>query len=155
MLGRMPQRPSATVHDPLERIANRRVIVATTVAVAIGAFIGSALGATPSKLPGIALESSLLMHVERSLIVASAVASVLIIVLRGWAGYFPAKLSASGAEYGERSAVTEGVWNEHEILDALADMDAKHLALARSLSEDLERLRCRAAIDGTTDGGDG
>jgi hypothetical protein len=40
-----------------------------------------------------------LLHVERALVLGAAMAGTLIFLVRGWAGYFPSKITTSGAEY--------------------------------------------------------
>jgi hypothetical protein len=126
--------------DPLERLGSRRAIVVATVALAAVAFVGSAVSAMPVALPGIALGSSALLHVERSLMVGAAVAGALIFLLRGWQGYFPSKLSTSGAEYAARSVVSEAAQNEDDIGEVLAGVESGRRALADSLREDIRTL---------------
>jgi hypothetical protein len=125
--------------DPLERLGSRRLIVITTAVVAVGAFLGSATSDVPSALPGIALRSPVLLHVERSLLVGAAVAGALIFLLRGWEGYFPLKLSTSGAEY----AASREAQNEDDIGEGLVQMEKEHLALAASLLEAVQVLEHR------------
>jgi hypothetical protein len=74
------------------------------------------------------------------------VAVTLIFLMRGWEGYFPLKLSASGAEYMTRSAASDTVRNEDEIGALLARMERDGVALASSLREDIRVLEQR--IDG-------
>jgi hypothetical protein len=55
--------------DPLETPGRRRAVVVAAGALVIGAFIGSVSSDEPTVLPGIALGSSFLLHVERALAV--------------------------------------------------------------------------------------
>ncbi len=116
-----------------------------------GAFLGSVSGDVPSALPGIALGSHLLLHVERALAVGAMAATALIFLMRGWEGYFPLKLSTSGAEYMTRSAASDTVRNEDEMGAMLARMERDGVALASSLREDIRELEQR--IDGLGVGG--
>lgn len=78
--------------------------------------------------------------------VGSAVAGVLIFLLRGWEGYFPSKLSTSGAEYVGRSTVSDAAQNEDDISETLARMGRERLALASSLREDIRTLERRVDL---------
>jgi hypothetical protein len=129
--------------DPLERLGSRRVIVVAAVGLAAVAFIGSAASEVPVTLPGVALGSSGLLHLERSLIVGAAVAGALIFLLRGWQGYFPSKLSTNGAEYGVLSVASDAVRNEDDISEALARVERGRHALTDSLREDIRTLERR------------
>jgi hypothetical protein len=62
--------------------------------------------------------------------------AALIFVLRGWAGYFPSKLSTSGAEYGERSSVAD----LSELSAAVADLRSSYMGTAQATREVLEHV---------------
>lgn len=132
----MDLRPSYADRDPLERPRVARLVV-------LAALLGSALALLGLEsrfhqgLPGVALGSPFLLQVERILVVGAAVSGLLIFAIRGWAGYFPSKLSATGAEYAARAAVVDSVRNEDEIAELLAGLDADRTALAHLLLGDI------------------
>ncbi len=132
--------------DPLEQSVRRRAIVVATAVLAAVTFVSSVSGDGPTALPGIALGSHLLLHVERALAVGAMAAVTLIFLMRGWEGYFPLRLSTSGAEYMTRSAASDTVRNEDEMGAILARMERDGAALAGSLREDIRVLEQR--IDG-------
>jgi hypothetical protein len=85
--------------DPLERRFVGKAIVLAVLLVAIVAFVFSARRPDPVHLPGVALDSPFLLDMERAAVVAALVAGATVFSIRGWAGYFPSKLSTTGAEY--------------------------------------------------------
>ncbi len=128
--------------DPLEQPVRRRAIVVATAVLATSAFVGSVSGDDPAALPSIALGWHLLLHAERALAVGAVVAVALIFLIRGWEGYFPLKLSASGAEYGMRAA-GDAAHNEDDISAGLARIRRDRLMLAASLREDIRTMEQR------------
>jgi hypothetical protein len=102
----------------------------------------SAAGGVPAALPGIALGSPALLHVERALLVGASVAAGGIFVIRGWAGYFPSKLSTNGAEYGDWTRVDDVSGSSEDVREEVADLWAHQLAIARMMQavrDDLAR----------------
>lgn len=123
--------------DPLERIWHGRAVVLVIASAVFVSMVASAAGGTPSELPGIALGSPALLHLERALLVGAAIAGSSIFLTRGWAGYFPSKLSTAGAEY---AALTTAE-NAGELAAALAEVKIEHLAMAESFNHDINRVR--------------
>jgi RNA polymerase sigma factor (sigma-70 family) len=58
----------------------------------VGAIVASIASGTPSKLPGIALGWSVLLHIERAAAIASAVAVAAVVILQFWRGQLPTSL---------------------------------------------------------------
>jgi hypothetical protein len=79
-------------------------IVLVVVAAAVG--VGIALP-VPSSLPSVALGSSELLRIERSLAFLYALLLVLVPLVRGLEGQLPIELSTSGARWQETTAVSE------------------------------------------------
>jgi hypothetical protein len=127
---------SAHRDDPLERAWHRRLVVLATALVVLVGLVSSAVSGSPSTLPGIALGSPALLHLERSLVAGAATAGALIFILRGWAGYFPSKLSTSGAEYGERPSLAD----LSELSAAVADLRSSYMDTAQATREVLEHV---------------
>jgi hypothetical protein len=88
--------------DPLRRRGLGRFVILATLLVAGVAFFLGAGRPDPNRLPGIALDSPFLLDLERAAVVSAVISGFMIFAIRGWDGYFPSKLSTSGAEYGER-----------------------------------------------------
>lgn len=65
----------------------------------IGAFVLSVVSGRPATLPGVAMDSALLLHVMRAAVAAALVTAVAVVVLRLWQGELPTKLSTTGAEW--------------------------------------------------------
>lgn len=128
--------------DPLERPVRRHTIVVATGVLITVAFVGSVSGDAPPALPGIALGSHLLLHIERALAVGAMVAATLIFLVRGWDGYFPLKVSTGGAEYGMRTA-GDAAHNEDDISAGLARVRRDRLRLAVSLRDDMGAMERR------------
>jgi RNA polymerase sigma factor (sigma-70 family) len=65
----------------------------------IAAFVLSVRSGEPARLPGVAMESALLLHAMRAAVAAALVSAVAVVVLRLWQGELPTKLSTTGAEW--------------------------------------------------------
>jgi hypothetical protein len=132
--------------DPLERGRRGRVVVIASAVVGWLAFASSVAGGAPSDLPGVALGSAALLHVERAFVVSAAVACAAVFAVRGWAGYFPLTLSTTGAEYAPRAALEDVAANDEEAVNGIDELRAAHMALARSMGADIRALE--RAVDG-------
>jgi hypothetical protein len=117
--------------DPLERVWRGRAVVLVAGLTVLLVLAVSASGGTPKTLPGIALGSPALLHIERALLVGASIAGCFIFLIRGWAGYFPSKLSTGGAEYPHRP-VDEVVESGDAIYDEIDGLKKVHKALAGS-----------------------
>ena len=126
--------------DPLEqRYVARAIVLIALVATGLGSWLGID-GKFHDGLPGIALGSPFLIHVERALVVGAGIAAILMFAVRGWAGYFPAKISTSGAEYFRRPALDEIVESEVAAHDEILRLEAIQERLARSTRLRLDGL---------------
>jgi hypothetical protein len=140
--------------DPLEQRFVGKSIVLAVLLVVVVAFVFSARRPDPVPLPGVALDSPFLLDMERAAVVAAFVVGATVFLIRGWVGYFPSKLSTTGAEYeswrgvDETSGGGDGVRGEvaalwahqvdfarmaYEVLDeVVADIDALHDRIPQS-----------------------
>jgi len=122
-------------------VKGRQVIgplVALLVAVAVGVGIGLPV---PRELPGVALGSTELLRVERSLAFFYAFLLVLVPLARGLQGQLPIELSTRGARWQESTAASEGAISA---LDSRVDASSHELDRVNSellaLGERLARL---------------
>ena len=132
--------------DPLERRGLARAVVlvaltATSITLALGP---SSEIAHP--LPGVALGSPLVLQLERALIVGAGVAALLVFAARGWAGYFPSKISTAGAEYLEPPDVHHVVQSGNAIYDEFERLNFVHHELAESTRVRLDEIERRMGI---------
>lgn len=65
----------------------------------------SALAGTPARLPGVALSSSALFHLERTVAFVAGYVSLIVIVVRAWSGHLPVELSTQGFKYADDTDV--------------------------------------------------
>lgn len=137
----MEARAQAEGTDPLESAWYGRSVVLVIAGAVFVSLALSAASGTPPELPGIALGSPALLHLERALVVGAAIAGSSIFLIRGWVGYFPSKLSTTGAEYANRSTVerVEGV--SHVAASAIEDLRIDQLAINRTMFGTLNDLK--------------
>jgi hypothetical protein len=122
--------------DPLRAPLGRRLVVIVALFTLGVAFVLSSQRDDPRRLPGVALDSPLLLDLERAAVIGAIAAGVLIFAIRGWHGYFPSKLSTSGAEYGDWSS-TADLAEVNATVVALAN---EYVASAHATRETLERV---------------
>jgi hypothetical protein len=137
----MEARPQAHGTDPLEGVWHGRFVVLLTAGAVLVSLVVSAAGGTPPELPGIALDSPALLHLERALVVGAVIAGSSIFLIRGWAGYFPSKLSTTGAEYANWSTVerVEGV--SQVATSAVEALRGDQLAINRTMFGKLNEVQ--------------
>jgi hypothetical protein len=126
--------------DPLERVWRGRAVVLVAGLTVILVLVVSATGGVPSDLPGVALGSPALLHIERALLVGASIAGF-IFLIRGWAGYFPSKLSTTGAEYARPATVASISDGTQLAMGAIEDLRADQLAINRSMFSKLDEVR--------------
>lgn len=68
---------------------------------------GTLVGGTPTRLPGIALGSPVLLHVERVIALFAALFLALVVLVRAFQGRLPTELSGRGVKYSERETTEE------------------------------------------------
>jgi hypothetical protein len=129
--------------DPLERVWRGRAVVLVAGLTVLLVLAVSAAGGTPKTLPGIALGSPALLHLERALVVGAAMAGSFIFLIRGWAGYFPSKLSTTGAEYATWSSTEKTLKIGDEAIDMLAETKLERVAMVKSVGEDIRALELK------------
>lgn len=106
-------------HDPLAHRLTSRLIVLATLVVTCAAFVGSATSTDPDEIPSVALGSRLLLDVERAVLSAALVSGCLVFLIRGWGGYFPTRLSTTGAEYSAVSQIAQSGRDAAEVVQTL------------------------------------
>lgn len=125
--------------DPLEERFVGKAIVLGLLLIIVAAFEISTRQADPARLPGVALGSPFLLDMERALVAAALVVSAAVFLIRGWAGYFPSKLSTTGAEYREWPSVSNVSVGSEDLRMEVADLRAHQLAVS---------VATQAALDG-------
>jgi len=126
--------------DPLERRFVGKAIVLAVLLVVVVAFAFSTRRADPVDLPGVALDSPFLLDMERAAVVAALVAGATVFSIRGWAGYFPSKLSTTGAEYEGWRGVDESSGSDEELRREVAALRAHQVDFARMTYEVLDEV---------------
>jgi len=129
--------------DPLERRFVGKVIVLGVLIVVAIAFVFSTQRADPAHLPGVALDSPLLLDMERAAVVAALVVGAAVFLIRGWVGYFPSKLSTTGAEYETRWSAERTAENDDAAIDVLAEIKLERVAMAKSIDDDIRALKLK------------
>jgi hypothetical protein len=79
---------------------------------------------------------------ERAVVVGALVAAALIFLLRGWSGYYPSKLSTTGAEYPDRTA-EHVARSAREAVSAVEDHKDERRRLDDELATRLDALEAR------------
>jgi hypothetical protein len=91
-------------------------------------------------LPAVALDSRLVLALERTAIVGGLVAATGIFILRGWSGYFPSKVSTTGAEYAECSVLSEFARGDAATATAIVELRQRQRRFNTYLDEVASRL---------------
>jgi hypothetical protein len=89
----------AEPRDPLRRPWVARLVTGLILAAAAVALALSLVAGAPRSLPGAALSSPALLHLERTAVATVAVVLLALFAVRAMAGYFPHKLSTTSAEW--------------------------------------------------------
>jgi hypothetical protein len=66
-----------------------------------------------------------------------------VFLIRGWVGYFPSKLSTTGAEYETRWSAERTAENDDAAIDVLAEIKLERVAMAKSIDDDIRALELR------------
>jgi hypothetical protein len=97
------------------------------VLLLLTAFAGSLIEGAPAHLPGVALGSSVLLHVERAAALLAVVVAILSVPAQAARGRLPTQLSTAGLAYD--ADVTEAVESAVEHLQV--QVDSLHASLDR------------------------
>jgi hypothetical protein len=87
----------------------------------------------PCVLPAVALGSSLLLVLERAVAVGALLAGTAVFLLRGWNGYFPSKVSTTGAEYAVPAVLSQLASSDSVAAVAIAEVEEREEAFRRNL----------------------
>ena len=110
-------------------MSRRLLSLAVAAALAAGVVV-TLIEGTPTRLPGVALDSPVLLHAERVLALFAVVVALLSIAAQAARGRLPVELSTSGlryeAEAADRAAAAVAELQEQyddlvAVVDALAD----------------------------------
>lgn len=129
-------------------MANRSKIGPATTAALVASVVATVVIGSPSKLPSVALGSSLVLHVERTIALFVAYLLVAVVLVRAWEGRLPDEISGRGLKYATQELKAE----THDALDALAEHAAATTEQIERLQVELEteraeRLRLQARLD--------
>ena len=81
------------------RHSTSRPLTAAVGVLALAAICISMIEGTPQRLPGVALESAVLLHAERALALFAAAIAVLTVLAQAARGRLPIELTSSGLRY--------------------------------------------------------
>lgn len=114
----------------------RRWLGLTTATVVVAAFAASLTSGTPDDLPGIALGSSWLLHVQRAAAATTAYLLLMVVLARSWAGDLPHELGTGGMRYSVREVKRE----THAVFGATAraidELEQRVMTVEDRLSDD-------------------
>ena len=119
------------------RLIRERALFAVTAAVLVGSASASLLGGTPAELPGIAMGSAAVLHVERAGALFAVGLFVVVVLARAWSGELPTEVSGRGVQY-TPATTTEAI--RDTVAEALEDLAAVQVELRQRL-ESLEERR--------------
>jgi len=91
-------------------------------------------------LPAVALNSSILLDLERAVLVGAMVAATFVFLTRGWAGHFPSKLSTTGAEYPSPVVLAEFNKSDADTTSSARELRARQAALTDGFQIVAQRL---------------
>jgi hypothetical protein len=77
----------------------RRSLALSLIAILTAALAASLLEGTPARLPGVALGSALLVHLERTVAVLAISVAVLSVLAQAARGHLPTQLTTAGLVY--------------------------------------------------------
>jgi hypothetical protein len=114
------QQSTHTGSEPLDSTgSSRRRLGFGVVALMVVAGGASFVGGTHRPLPGTALQSVLVLHIERSVGVFAVLLIALLILYRAFKGELPSEVSSSGVKYADAGAVET---LRREVKDALEEL---------------------------------
>jgi len=109
---------------------NRRLLAVAVVGALVACVTVTLIEGRPRRLPGVALNSPVLLHAERALALFAVVIAIVSIAVQAARGRLPVELSTSGlryeAEAADRAAAAVAELQEQyddllAVVDALAD----------------------------------
>jgi hypothetical protein len=111
--------------------------VAVLAGVTAAAVVTAVTGA-PHRLPDLALDSSVLFHLERVVALLAGYMTIVMLVIRAWSGQLPTELSAQGLKYTGDAATTTA----RALADLAAQSDVARMEIT-DLGKRIEALEKR------------
>jgi RNA polymerase sigma factor (sigma-70 family) len=108
----------------------------------IAAFVLCVMNDAPTTLPGVAMDSPLLLHAMRAAVAAALVIAVAVVVLRLWQGELPTKLSTTGAEWAAPLAAPA-----RDVQDQLLTVEQESRAAVEELARRVDLLAAQLPPD--------
>ncbi len=107
-----------------------------------GGILGTLLADVPAKLPGAALGSELVLHVERAAAIVAGLLLAAVVVARAFAGQLPDELSGRGLKYAAAASVEEAsdalTHSIRRLEDAARALDRRVTAIEQDRRDDAE-----------------
>lgn len=129
-MGKLSEKILVRVAALLRKLSEKTLVrVATLLIVATAVTVPFWMDA-PKRLPGVALGSEALLHVERALALLLALLLVLVVLVRGWQGQLPKALSGRGIE-----------WPAAEVASATKDATTAFEQGSRALQTQIDALQ--------------
>jgi hypothetical protein len=138
-----PMEPSV---DPLTNRYAAVLVTAVLLGVVVASLLVAFSQARPRSLPGVALGSLAILHIEQAAVVALAVTILVVFLFRAAFGYFPSKVSTSGAEWTSGAATAIALSNKvasgtEETISVLNSVTDDQFELDERLRDQREALR--------------
>jgi hypothetical protein len=132
--------------DPLTNRYAAFLVTAVLLGVVVASLLVAFNQVKPKSLPGVALGSLAILHIEQAAVVALAVTVLVVFLFRAAFGYFPSKVSTSGAEWTSGAAtaialsnkVASGTEGTIGVLNSVTD---RQLQLDERLTDHRKALR--------------
>ena len=118
--------------------ATHRILGAGVSVLLVAAILVSVIEGTPRTLPGVALDSPVLLHAERVLALVGVVIAALSVLAQAARGRLPVELSTSGLRY-EAEAADDAAAAVDQLQDQFDDLAAIVDALAERLDSPHQR----------------
>jgi hypothetical protein len=97
----------------------RRSLALSLVAVLMAALGVSLLEGLPERLPGVALGSAVLLHIERATAAFALAVALLSVLAQATRGHLPTQLTTAGLSYGADAAAASAVTDLQDQVERL------------------------------------
>lgn len=117
-----------------------RVVAASLALVAIGLTVGSIGSGVDDGLPSIALNWRFGLDIIRAAEIFAIIAVVVMLIVRGWGGMWPRRVSTSGIDFAEvaegSKEITEAVGTVLQVLPELVRLEVENASHRQSQGGD-------------------